>query len=51
MIRKCFSNNSAGTILISIPAAYTREMGLTKEDNVNVTLAGNTLHITKVKLD
>ena len=49
MIRKVFQNNN-GTFLMSIPIGYVREMKLTKDDSVNITLAGNTLHITKVVL-
>ena len=50
MIRKVFQNNN-GTYLMSIPINYVREMGLTKSDAVNVTLAGKTLHVTKVILE
>jgi antitoxin component of MazEF toxin-antitoxin module len=50
MIRKIFQNNN-GTYLMSIPIDYVREMGLTKDDAVNVTLVGMTLHVTKIKLD
>ena len=49
MIRKIFQNNN-GTYLMSIPIGYVREMGLTKDDAVNVTLVGTTLHVTKVVL-
>jgi len=50
MIRKIFQNNN-GTFLMSIPIDYVREMGLTKDDAVNVTLIGTTLHVTKVHLE
>lgn len=50
-IRKVFCNNVGGTLLVSIPVTYAREMGLTKEDNVNITLSGKTLHVTKVMLN
>ena len=50
-IRKVYTNNSAGTLLISIPIDYARTMGLTKEDNVNITLVGSTLYVTKVHLE
>jgi hypothetical protein len=49
MIRKIFQNGG-GTYLVSIPLDYVREMGLTKEDNVNIERVGNTLHVTKVVL-
>lgn len=49
MIRKIFQNGG-GTYLVSIPLDYVKEMGLTKEDSVNITLAGNTLHVAKVVL-
>ena len=49
MIRKVFQNSN-GTYLVSIPIEFVREMGLTKEDSVNITLAGNTLHVAKVVL-
>ncbi|MGB9940273.1 hypothetical protein [Methanosarcina sp.] len=50
MIRKVYSNNSAGTLIISVPAKFTKEMGLTKEDNVNIELVGKALHVSKVIL-
>ena len=49
-IRKVFCNNSGGTLLISIPRDCAKEMGLTRDDNVNIKLAGTTLHVTKVLL-
>ena len=51
VIRKVMKFNKFGTIGISIPAEFTREMGLTVEDNANITLVGNTIHVTKVRLD
>jgi hypothetical protein len=42
MIRKIFQNGNTGVFLMSIPIDYVREMGLTKEDSVNVTLVGKT---------
>ncbi|HEY3390335.1 MAG TPA: hypothetical protein VGK38_12225 [Prolixibacteraceae bacterium] len=50
MIRKIFQNGG-GTYLMSIPLDYVKEMGLTKDDNVNITISGNTLHVTKVIID
>jgi antitoxin component of MazEF toxin-antitoxin module len=50
MIRKVFQNSN-GTYLMSIPIDYVREMGLTKDDAVNVTLAGTTLHVTKIHIE
>jgi antitoxin component of MazEF toxin-antitoxin module len=51
MIRKAFRLNDFGSIGISIPAKLARDIGLTKEDNVSIILVGQTLHITKVKID
>jgi hypothetical protein len=50
MIRKVFQNSN-GTYLVSIPIEFVREMGLTKADNVNITLVSSTLHVTKVHLE
>lgn len=50
MIRKIFQNGG-GTYLVSIPLNFVREMGLTKDDSVNITISGNTLHVTKVQLE
>jgi|GEM_PF-4550754 len=50
MIRKIVQNSN-GTYLMSILVEFVREMGLTKADSVNITLAGTTLHVTKIHLD
>jgi hypothetical protein len=50
MIRKAMKFNKFGTIGISLPAEYTREIGLTPDDCVNITLVGKTIHVTKVVL-
>lgn len=51
MIRKVFQNGNSGTFLMSIPIDYVRAMGLTKDDSVNITLVGKTLHVTRIKLE
>ena len=50
MIRKAMKLNDFGTVGISVPAQFSREMELTLQDSVNIVLVGKTLHITKVVL-
>lgn len=47
-VKKITRLNTGGTLGLSIPIAICKRMGLSADDFVNISIVGNTLHITKV---
>jgi len=47
-VKKVTKLNTGGTIGLTIPAAICKRMGLSADDFVNISIVGNTLHVTKV---
>lgn len=51
MLKKVLKLNNSGSIGIGVPAALAREIGLTCDDCVNIEKVGNSLHVTKIRIE
>ncbi len=52
MVTKKLSRlNAQGTTGVSLPHKLVKKLGWTSEDFVEIKIVGNTLHITKVKIE
>lgn len=51
MLKKVLKLNRDGSIGIGVPAKLARELALTSDSCVNIEKVGNSLHITKIKID
>ncbi|HWQ49884.1 MAG TPA: hypothetical protein VN414_13275 [Methanosarcina sp.] len=50
-VKKITKLNAGGTLGLTIPIAICKQMELTADDFVNISVVRNTLHITKVKIE
>lgn len=49
-VKKVARLNAGGTLGLTLPKAICKSMGITANDFVNISVVGNTLHVTKVQM-
>lgn len=51
LTKKLLKLNSDGSVGIGLPIQLARSLEWTADDFINITRTGNTLHITKVRIE
>lgn len=51
VIRKVLESGSNGSLIVTIPSKFAKELGIKKGDYVNISKVGVSLHLTKVTIE